>query len=219
MPPHGSHHRSRSPDDVPTAAPLDRGRAALAVLCVRSERSCPDRSCDPVDPLISLPSVTPVGAELPERIRADASEAGMIATTLAAGLIFACTPVRVWDGDGPIWCAEGPKVRLAGIAAREMDGSCRPGHPCPSAPAVTARDRLVRLLGGARGRAPEGHVLVRGPTLGCLSTGSAGGARTAAWCSSPRTGDLSCAMVRTGAVLRWKRYWRDHQCSRSFVEH
>ena len=139
------------------------------MLSVRGERSCPDRSCDPVAPLITSRAVMIVGVELPERARSNASEARMIATTLAAGLIFACTPVRVWDGDGPIWCAEGPKVRLAGIAAREMDGSCRPGHPCPSAPAVAARDRLVRLLGGGRGRAPEGHVLVRGPTLRCLS--------------------------------------------------
>ncbi len=41
---------------------------------------------------------------------------------VARGDGFACTPVRVWDGDGPIWCSEGPRVRLAGIAAREMDG-------------------------------------------------------------------------------------------------
>jgi endonuclease YncB( thermonuclease family) len=42
----------------------------------------------------------------------------MLTLALLAGAAFTCTPVRVWDGDGPIWCAEGPKVRLAGIAAR-----------------------------------------------------------------------------------------------------
>jgi endonuclease YncB( thermonuclease family) len=41
-----------------------------------------------------------------------------------AGQTFQCTPTRVWDGDGPIWCGEGPRIRLSGIAAREMDGSC-----------------------------------------------------------------------------------------------
>ena len=39
-----------------------------------------------------------------------------------AGQTFTCTPTHVWDGDGPIWCEEGPRLRLAGIAAREMDG-------------------------------------------------------------------------------------------------
>lgn len=44
---------------------------------------------------------------------------------LPAGVSFSCTPIAVWDGDGPIWCAEGPRIRLAGVAAREIDGSCR----------------------------------------------------------------------------------------------
>lgn len=134
------------------------------------------------------------------------------AQIIVAGTTFTCTPMRVWDGDGPIWCAEGPKVRLAGIAAREMDGTCRPGHPCPTATATAARDRLVRLLGGSTGRSPEGHALVRGPALQCASTGSAGGSRTAAWCTAPQLGDLSCAMLGTGTVARWDRYWRGRRC-------
>ena len=48
------------------------------------------------------------------------------AQVIAAGASFTCTPTAVWDGDGPIWCAEGPKIRLAGIAAREIDGECKP---------------------------------------------------------------------------------------------
>jgi endonuclease YncB( thermonuclease family) len=132
---------------------------------------------------------------------------------LAAGMTFVCTPVRVWDGDGPIWCAEGPRIRLAGIAARERDGTCRTGHPCPTAPADAARDSLVRLIGKAVGRSAEGHVLVQGPQLRCRSTGSAGGTRTAAWCEAPRIGDLSCAMLRTGTVARWNRYWTGRRCT------
>ena len=42
----------------------------------------------------------------------------MLAQVIAAGVAFTCTPVAVWDGDGPIWCMEGPKIRIAGIAAR-----------------------------------------------------------------------------------------------------
>lgn len=44
-----------------------------------------------------------------------------LATTIVpTGETFACTPTRVGGGDGPTWFAEGPKVRLNGIAA---------GHP------------------------------------------------------------------------------------------
>lgn len=132
---------------------------------------------------------------------------------VATGLAFTCTPVAVWDGDGPIWCAEGPKVRIAGVAAREMDGSCRPGHPCPAVNAVKARDRLVGLFGGPKGKLGTGHIKVQAPAMTCVSDGSAGGSRTAAWCSSPAFGDLSCAVVRAGGAVRWQRYWRDHRCS------
>ena len=133
-------------------------------------------------------------------------------TIVSTGQSFECTPTRVWDGDGPIWCAEGPRVRLSGIAAREMDGSCSPGHPCPKASAKAARDALVKLVGTANGRTSEGHVLVSGPALTCRSVGSAGGKRTAAWCVSPKSGDLSCAMVKGGWALKWAKYWKAHHC-------
>ena len=134
------------------------------------------------------------------------------ALTLPAGESFTCTPIRVWDGDGPIWCAEGPRIRLSGIAAREMDGTCRPGQPCPNASAIQARDALVGLIGRPVGVSSEGHILVSGQALRCRSAGSAGGSRTAAWCQSPKSGDLSCAMVRGGWALRWDRYWKNHRC-------
>lgn len=133
-------------------------------------------------------------------------------SALSAGQSFTCTPTAVWDGDGPIWCAEGPKIRIAGVAAREMDGTCSPGHPCPATSAVEARDRLVRLLGGPRGTLGTGHVKVRSATMHCVSDGSAGGPRTAAWCASPAFGHLSCAVVQAGGAVRWPRYWRDHRC-------
>ena len=134
------------------------------------------------------------------------------AAVVPAGQSFRCTPVRVWDGDGPVWCAEGPHVRLAGVAAREMDGTCRDNQPCPRVDPSSARDTLVQLVGSAIGLSPEGHVLVAGPPMQCVSDGGAGGSRTAAWCVSPRGGDLSCAMIQSGAALRWDRYWRGHKC-------
>ena len=134
------------------------------------------------------------------------------AQVVRTGASFRCTPVAVWDGDGPIWCAEGPKVRVAGVAAREIDDSCRVGQPCPSVSGTEARDRLVRILGGLRGALPEGHVVVRAPTLTCISDGSAGGSRTAAWCRSSAVGDLSCTVIAAGGAVRWTRYWRAHRC-------
>lgn len=136
-----------------------------------------------------------------------------------AGSRFTCAPAMVWDEDS-FTCSDGRKVRVSGIAAREVervggtmrDAGCRPGHPCPATDGIKARDGLVRLLGGARGHLPTGHVAVDGPSLSCVLTGGAGGKRVGAWCRSPRVGDLSCAMVRGGHVLRWDRYWRGHRC-------
>jgi endonuclease YncB( thermonuclease family) len=71
----------------------------------------------------------------------------LAATVIPAGATFACTPTAVYDGDGPIWCAEGPKIRLAGIAAREMDGTCRTNQPCPKVSAERSRDKLAELVG------------------------------------------------------------------------
>lgn len=127
---------------------------------------------------------------------------------------FSCTPTAVWDGDGPIWCAEGPRVRLGGIAAREVNGTCRDNQPCPQATGIAARDALVSLLGGPRGRRAEGHIIVSGPKLQCASVGSAGGGRTAAWCQTPDGRELSCAMIATGTALRWPRYDRKNRCRR-----
>jgi hypothetical protein len=70
----------------------------------------------------------------------------------------------------------------------------------------------VALLGGPKGKLATGHILVRSPTMSCLSDGSAGGNRTAAWCVSPAIGDLSCAIVRAGGAVRWPRYWKEHHC-------
>jgi endonuclease YncB( thermonuclease family) len=135
-----------------------------------------------------------------------------LATIVAAGTTFTCTPTAVWDGDGPVWCAEGPRVRLAGSAAREIDNTCRPGHPCPDVSGEAARDELVRLLGGPRGRLAHGHIRVTARSMKCVSGGSAGGSRTAAWCVTASGMDLNCAMILSGAAVRWLRYWHGHRC-------
>lgn len=136
----------------------------------------------------------------------------LLASVVPSGESFSCTPVRVWDGDGPIWCREGPKIRLSGIAAREIDETCKSNHPCPKASGASARNHLAGLVGQVVGKASEGHLLVRGPTMQCRSVGNGKGSRTAAWCISPKSGDLSCRMVKDGYALIWKQYWKSHRC-------
>ena len=119
-----------------------------------------------------------------------------------AGERFTCTATRVWDGDGPIWCKEGPRVRLADLATRELDDSCRPGHPCPDARGVDARDHLVVILGGSRGTSPQGHILLDPVALECRSRGSGKGRRTDASCALNGR-DLTETQIRDGFGARW----------------
>src|SRR3546814_16818296 len=89
-----------------------------------------------------------------------------------AGQTFLCTPTRVCDGDGPVCCAEGPRIRLAGIAARDGDRTSRPNHPCADAPAPPARDALVHTGRTTTGSRTAGQRFVRGRPLSGLPDGS-----------------------------------------------
>ena len=142
----------------------------------------------------------------------------ILVALLAAGATFTCHPVTVWDGDGPIRCAEGQKVRLRGIAAREIDENCRRHQPCPRASGVAARDALVELLGGSRGVTRDGHVRVSGAVLRCRSYGPDAYARTVAACALPDGRDLSCALVRARVAVRWRRYGGDAVCARPAIQ-
>lgn len=133
-----------------------------------------------------------------------------LASAIADGKAFTCTPTHVWDADGPIWCAEGPHVRLHGIAAREMDGTCRPGHPCPRMGPIEARIILVTLLRPVRtGITSTGHVAIsEAPALSCVSYGDAKGNRTAARCRTRNGLDLSCSLIKAKAAAEWRRFSR-----------
>jgi len=117
----------------------------------------------------------------------------------AAGQAFTCTPTGVAAGDGPILCAEGPQIALAGIAARSTDESCAQGQPCPATSGVAARDRIVQALGGAKGRTREGYILVEAAPMRCTWAES-GAIGTLAACSVGRS-DLGCMMVHEGYAL------------------
>ena len=69
--------------------------------------------------------------------------------------------------------------------------------PCWAAP--VARDRPA--MSSCAGRVSR-----------ACRTASAKGDRTGALCRAPEIGDLSCAMVRSGYALRWRRYGGDSLC-------
>lgn len=165
-------------------------------------------ACD----FLNQPAPDTPALDLTDVLTEQPTESKAKVTIVEKGDTFTCTPTAVYDGDGPVWCAEGPKLRLAGIAAREMNGECRSNQPCPTASAEQARDALVNLLGGPKGKRSTGHILVKGPVLTCQSEGQAVGSRTGAWCAGESIGDLSCAMVESGTVLKWDRYWKRHRC-------
>ncbi|MBV7256179.1 hypothetical protein KCG44_05210 [Pacificimonas sp. WHA3] len=106
---------------------------------------------------------------------------------------FICQVTGVHDGDGPIYCTDGTKIRLAAVAARELDETCMPGHPCPDASGASARDALRALALHQR--------------LTCEKTGTSYG-RVVAWCWREDGLELNAAMIDGGHALRWKKFDR-----------
>lgn len=115
---------------------------------------------------------------------------------------FVCTVAAVTDGD--TWrCLERGsdgrqlRVRLAGVNARETDGTCPGSAPCPAASEAEARAVLVPLIAGQ--------------VLQCQANGSTYG-RRAAFCERSDGVDVSCAMLDSGTVALWPTHWRGHRC-------
>lgn len=107
---------------------------------------------------------------------------------------FACAVVAVVDAD-TIRCQSGVRVRIAGISARERDGTCN----SPRCPAMlhTEAKSIVERITYRRELAcdPVGHSYNR----------------IVADCRLPRDGWLSCAIIAGGAAVRWDRYWREYR--------
>ena len=123
-------------------------------------------------------------------------QASSAAVDTASGNQFPCTVQSVYDGDGPINCAETDaagkqvRVRLRGIEAREADNSCRYENLCPEASGAEAKAQLARLAVGR---------------LDCTSFGPSYN-NVDASCRNPSGQDISCEMLRSGAAVRWPQY-------------
>lgn len=114
------------------------------------------------------------------------------------GYDFACDVAYVNDGD-TLRCQDGTRVRLHAIAARETDGSCSPGHPCPATSASMSRAVLTELTGRR---------------ITCIQTGTSY-ERITAICRNASNVEINCAMVQRGAALVWERFNRRRAICRS----
>jgi len=119
---------------------------------------------------------------------------------IAAGQPFPCIVVSVHDGD-TLTCLpgrgvytphpeRGMRIRLQGIDANELDGSCH--VTCAARSAIESRDNLARLA--------------LGKTVTVSSTGTSYDRLTAWLALNGR--DLSCAQVEGGYAVRWAKYDR-----------
>lgn len=121
----------------------------------------------------------------------------VLAGTLAMGMIpqwqighaqtpapMVCAGLIVTDGDS-LRCSD-QRIRLLGIDAPEMPGSCRPGRECVQGDPYAARDYLVSLTR---------------TTVRCTPEGQDRYGRTLARCTANGV-DLSCAMIRSGHAVR-----------------
>jgi endonuclease YncB( thermonuclease family) len=92
--------------------------------------------------------------------------------------------------DGDTFRIGRTSIRLQGIDANELDGSCH--NNCAAMSGAEARDYLANLA--------------LGQEVTCDETGTSY-KRVTAWCSVGGV-DLSCEMVQAGAAIRWDRYDR-----------
>jgi len=134
-----------------------------------------------------------------ESVSATNPEPVLFSASAATTASFSCRVASVHDGD-TLRCADGTRIRLHAIAAREIDETCSEGHPCPAASAEAARLELVKL---AQNR-----------TLDCRRTGRSYN-RVTAICDNDDGVEINCAMVRTGTTVIWDRFHQEHPiCAR-----
>lgn len=127
-------------------------------------------------------------------------------------IVLICLAIALHDVDGPLHCSDGTKVRLQGIGATEMDGSCRPNQPCVPGDPFEQRRGMARAMGATiarETRSPNGGQLffARPVKLTCEPMGKSH-KRITAWCRLPSGSDLSCVAIRAGVAVRWEKFDR-----------
>lgn len=114
---------------------------------------------------------------------------------------FECRVTKVHDGDGPLWCADGRKVRIAGTQSPDFEDTdpCRRGKAAYVCSDVLAR-RSQQIV----------ERLTLNLTLRCQPVDRSY-SRIVARCTLPDGRSLSCATIAAGAAQRWDYYWRRYK--------
>ena len=125
----------------------------------------------------------------------------MIFLLVAATAPFSCRVVRVHDGDGPIWCANGIKVRTAGVQAPDFESATpcqtrKTNYVCDDRTAEASRTIVERL--------------VLGRTMTCVPVDRSY-KRVVDRCTLPDGRSLTCATIAAGAAQKWEAYWRRYK--------
>jgi endonuclease YncB( thermonuclease family) len=124
--------------------------------------------------------------------------------------LLICLAIALHDVDGPIHCADGTKLRLQGIGALEIDGTCRPNQPCAPGDPFEQRRRMAKLMGAKiarETRSPNGGQLYFAePVRLTYEPVGKSYKRVTAWVKLPDGRDLSCLAIRAGVAARWDRY-------------
>ena len=124
--------------------------------------------------------VREVGQPVPQAKRSTAAGRAPVGST------FRCSVASVTDGD-TIRCADGTRVRIAGIDAPEIT-PCAQGRRCTPGDAAASKRALASMVSGR--------------TISCQRVGTSY-KRAVAFCSAGGI-DLSCAQVKAGhAVPRY----------------
>lgn len=124
----------------------------------------------------------------------------MTADTPPAFVCAMTPPAYVHDAD-TIRCADGTRIRVAGIDAPDFTTAepCRqhrPGYVCDDRKAAAAQRIAERM--------------VLGKTLTCEPVGTSS-RRVVARCQLPDGRDLSCELLSAGAADVWPSYWRRYR--------
>lgn len=114
-----------------------------------------------------------------------------------------CQVVRVHDGDGPLWCRSGVKIRVAGVQAPDFESAAPCRRPASRRRTYVCDDRAAKRSRQIMERLTLGKRLACQPMATSYK-------RVVARCTLPDGRSLSCAAVAAGAAVRWDRYWREY---------
>ena len=117
---------------------------------------------------------------------------------------FICEVVRVHDGDGPLWCRSGQKIRVAGIQAPDFESA----EPCRR-PSALRSSYICDDRAAARSRQIVSRLTLN-RRLSCQPVDRSY-SRVVARCTLPDGRSLSCATIAAGAAVRWNTYWRRYR--------